>query len=316
MKISREIKVGIIVTAAIAGLVWGINFLKGSELFSSTNKIYAIYRNIDGLVASNHVILNGYKIGQVQKLRFIPDNSGRIVVTFRVRKDVFISKNSIARIVSSDFLGGKAVEIELGSDSDPASDGDTLHSELNSGIAQQLGPVKDKAENLIQSLDTVATALHSLLDEAGRKNLTRSITHLADVMENLERITSSLDRMTASGSGNISKTFNNLESVSANLKNNNDKITGIMDDLSAVSDSLSNANIAATVNNLNRTAAELNLTLSKINKGTGTLGKIANDDSLYYHLTASLADLDKLLVDFKANPKKYVHFSMFGKSGK
>jgi phospholipid/cholesterol/gamma-HCH transport system substrate-binding protein len=315
VKLSKEAKVGLVVSGAIAALIWGINYLKGSELFSRTNRLYAVYTNIDGLVTSNQVVLNGYKVGQVQQLRFIPDNSGRILATFRVRKDVFIAANSIARIVSSDLLGGKAVEIVLGDGTATAADGDTLASELNSGLAQQFGPVKDKAENLIQSLDTVATALHDLLDEKGRKNLSSSFEHLSGVMANLERLTLSLDRM-AARNGSLSNTVGHFESVSANLEKNNDRMSGTIRNMETITDSLAGADLGGTVRHLGATLREMDTALARVNAGRGSLGKLATDDSLYVHLTATMADLDRLLVDLKANPKKYVHFSLFGKKSK
>lgn len=315
MKIKNEIKVGIIVTAAIVALIWGINFLKGIELFSRTIKIYAVYDNIDGLVASNRVILNGYRVGQVQKIRFLPDHSGKMFATLTVNPDIFISKNSIARIVSSDFFGGKAVQLELGNDPNPVKDGDTLFSELKSGIEQQLGPVKDKAERLIESLDSVATAFHIMLDEKTRKNISSSFSHLSVVLANLEQTTSTLNSM-ISGGGKLNNSISNFESISSNLKNNNEKITHIIDNFSQISDSLAKANMASAITSISKSANELNILIAKINKGEGSLGKLANNDSLYNNLSTTAANLDKFLIDIKANPKRYVHFSMFGKNSK
>lgn len=315
MKLSNEIKVGAIVTAAIAGLIWGINFLKGTDLFTNTHKIYAIYDNIDGLVSSNRVIINGYRIGHVKKIRFLPDNSGKMIASLTVRPDIFIPKNSIARIVSSDFFGGKAIQIELGNDSLQVEDGDTLNSELKSGIEQQLGPVKDKAERLIESLDSVATAFHILMDASTRRNISSSFSHLAVVLTNLEQTTSALNNM-ITGDGKLKRSIDNIESISSNLKNSNEKISNILTNFSSVSDSLAKADLATTIYNLSNSAAELNSILNKINKGNGSLGKMVNDDSLYVNLSETVATLDKLLLDLKANPKRYVHFSMFGKNSK
>ncbi|MFI5218647.1 MAG: MlaD family protein [Bacteroidia bacterium] len=315
MKLSNEIKVGAIVTAAIAGLIWGINFLKGTDLFTNTNTIYAIYDNIDGLVASNRVIINGYRIGQVKKIRFLPDNSGKMIAMLTVRPDIFIPKNSIARIVSSDFFGGKAIQIELGNDKRQVEDGDTLNSELKSGIEQQLGPVKDKAERLIESLDSVATAFHILMDASTRKNISSSFSHLTGVLANLEQATAALNTMISDG-GKLKHTIDNIESISSNLKNSNEKISNILTNFSSVSDSLAKADLTTTINNLSKSAADLSTILDKVNKGTGSLGKMVNDDSLYTNLTSTMATLDTLLLDLKTNPKRYVHFSMFGKNPK
>lgn len=314
MRLSREFKVGIVVTCAIAALVWGINYLKGTDLFTDTQNVYAVYDNIDGLVASNRVVLNGYRVGQVKKIRFLADNSGRMVATLAVNSTVFISRNSIARIISSDFFGGKAIQLELGNDPTPVKEGDTLVSELKSGIEQQLGPVKNKAESLITSLDSVATSLNKMLDEKGRNNLSEGMAHLNNVLKNLEHTTASFNQM-MSQDGSLNKAISNIESVSANIKNNNEKIDQAIDNFSAVSDSLASANLASTINSLSKSTAELNTLLERINKGEGSLGKMFTDDSLYTNLNHALDGLDKLLIDMKANPKRYVHFSVFGKKG-
>lgn len=301
--------------AAIAALIWGINFLKGTDLFTRTIKLYALYDNIDGLVASNQVIINGYRIGHVQKIRFLPDNSGRMIATLTVRPDIFVSKNSVASIISSDFFGGKAVQIQLGNDPNPVEDGDTLYSELKSGIAEQLGPVKDKAESLIQSLDSVAHVLTILLDADARKNLSKSFEHLAVVLNNLALTTGTLNRM-ISEDGKLNRSISNFEAVSANLKNNNEKVSRIIDNFSQISDSFAHANLAATIQNANKVLSETAAIMQKINKGEGSLGLLLNNDSLYYNLSITVANLDKFLIDLKANPRRYVHFSMFGKNPK
>ena len=316
MKISNEVKVGIIVTAAIVALVWGINYLKGVDIFSRTTKVYAVYDSVEGLVKSNAVILRGYRIGQVQKLEFLPDKSGRMVATIYISQKVFVSKNSVAQIINSDFFGGKAVNIDLGNDPDPVQEGDTLKSEVISGLSEQIGPIKDKAESLIQSLDSVANSLHLLLDEKSRKNLSKSFESLAKILGDFENTSHHLDYMVSSDQSKLNRMIANAESISGNLKNNNEKISNILDNFSQISDSLAKANFANTLLNTNKAMSEMASIMQKINKGEGSLGMLVNNDSLYKNLSSTAADLDTLLIDLKANPKRYVHFSMFGKSGK
>lgn len=316
MKISNEVKVGIIVTAAIAALVWGINYLKGVDIFSRTTKVYAVYDSVEGLVKSNAVILRGYRIGQVQKLEFLPDKSGRMLATIYISQKVFVSRNSVAQIINSDFFGGKAVNIDLGSDPNPVQEGDTLKSEVISGLSEQIGPIKDKAESLIQSLDSVANSLHLLLDEKSRKNLSKSFESLAKILASFENTSNHLDYMLSSDQSKLNKMISNAESISDNLKKNNEKISNILDNFSQISDSLAKANLANTLLNTNKVMSEMASIVQKINKGEGSLGMLVNNDSLYRNLSSTAADLDTLLIDLKANPKRYVHFSMFGKSGK
>ena len=135
-------------TAALAALIWGLNYLKGKDIFTSRNRYYAVYQNVDGLVSSNPVFKNGYRIGIVNSIDFMPDKSGNLVVTLLIDNDVFVSKNSVAKIFSSDLIGTKAMRIDLGTDLQPLNDEDTIHAELEFSLAQQvgkqMGPIKDK----------------------------------------------------------------------------------------------------------------------------------------------------------------------------
>lgn len=316
MKISNEVKVGFIVTAAIAGLVWGINFLKGVDIFSRTTKVYAIYDDVGGLVKSNVVILKGFRIGQVQDLHFLPDKTGRMIATLLISRKVFVSKNSTAQIISNDFFGGKAVNIDLGKDPEPVSDGDTLKSEIISGLSEQIGPIKNKAESLIQSLDSVANSLHLLLDEKTRANVSKSFESLAKILATFETSATHLDHTLSSDQSKLNMMIANAESITDNLKKNNEKISNILNNFSQISDSLAKANLANTLMNANKVMSEAATIMQKINKGEGTMGMLINNDSLYKNLSTTASDLDKLMIDLKANPKRYVHFSLIGKSGK
>ena len=316
MKVRNEVKVGIIVTAAIAGLVWGINYLKGVDIFSRTTKIYAVYDSVEGLVKSNAVILKGYRIGQVHDLKFLPDKTGRMIATITISRKVFVSKSSSAQIINSDFFGGKAVNIDLGSDPEPVKEGDTLRSEVISGLSEQIGPIKDKAESLIQSLDSVANSLHLLLDEKTRANVSKSFESLSKILATFENASRQLDNMLSSDKSKLNMMISNAESITANLKKNNEKISTILDNFSQISDSLAKANLANTLLNANKAMSELATVMQKINKGEGSLGLLINNDSLYNNLTQTASDLDKLVVDLKANPKRYVHVSVFGGKSK
>lgn len=309
MKLSKEAKTGLLATLALVALIWGINYLKGTELFTTYKKYCAIYTNVDGLVPSNPVLLSGFKVGQVDKMEYTEDNTSRILVTLRIRKDVFVSKSTKANIVTGDLLGSKSVMLEYGEDKTPANKGDTLPSELKTSLASQVGPLKDKAESLIQSLDSVAHGLHRLLNGSSGNSLTNAL-------KNFEETSASLNMLVSSEKSKLRMMIDNAESISHNLKNNNEKLTNIIDNFSQISDSLVKANISRTIINANKTLEETSAIMGKINKGEGTLGLLINNDSLYNRLSNGAADLDKLLIDLKANPRRYVHFSVFGKSDK
>jgi len=293
-------------------LIWGMNYLKGMDLLSSDNKYFAIYNNVDGLVPSSDVVLNGVKVGQVQKIEFIKDNSGRILTTLLVRTKVFVGKGSIARIISSDLLGGRVINLVLDSTTPPAEDGDTLVSEVQTTLGDQVKPVKDKAEKLIESLDSLAVALHAILSPNNQDNLNAGFNSLSKTLKNLEQASSSLDKMLSSNDSKLKKMIDNIESISNNIKNNNESLAIALKNIELITDSLAKSNLTSTINNANSTLKETSEIMEKINKGEGSMGLLINNDSLYIHLERSAADLDKLLIDIKQNPKRYVHFSMFG----
>ncbi len=308
MKISNELKVGIIITLTIAGVLWGINYLKGIDLFSSSNKFYAVYDDVNGVVTSNPVILNGFKVGQVDKIVYTNDKSGKLVVTFRIKDNVFITKSTQANI-TSDLLGSKTVELVYGSDRTEAKDGDTLVGYVSSGLSDQIGPLKNKAEGLVTSLDSLSFALSQLLNDKSRNSLARTFA-------NLENATAGINQLVSSDQSKLRSLLNNADGVASNLNKNSGNISNILKNFNSLSDSLNQLNLASTISNLNKAITELNNTLAKIDKGDGTLGKLVNNDSLYTNLNNASANLDKLLIDLKANPKRYVHVSVFGRKDK
>jgi phospholipid/cholesterol/gamma-HCH transport system substrate-binding protein len=312
VKLSKEVKTGLLVTGALAALLWGMNYLKGFDLLSDDNKFYAVYSTVDGLVPSSDVVLNGVKVGMVQNIEFTPDNSGRIIVSLVINSNVFISKTSIARIISTDLLGGRGVNILLDPSGAQAVDGDTLASEVQTTLADQLSPVKDKAESLIQTLDSLAGSINKILGPENRKSLDASFVNLDKTLANLESVTGSIDQMVSSDQGKLRKMFDNLESITSNIKNNNEALASALQNIEKITDSLAASNLASTVNNANSTLSQTASIMEKINKGEGTVGMLINNDSLYKALEQSAVDLDKLLVDLRENPKRYVHISVFG----
>ncbi|MEI2759519.1 MAG: MlaD family protein [Bacteroidia bacterium] len=309
MKISNEVKVGIAFTLTIAGFFWGMNFLKGTDLFSTSNKYYVVYDDVNGIVKSNPVIMNGFKIGQVDKIIYAEDKSGRLIVTLRVDDNVFIPKSSNAVIVSSDLLGSKAIELEMSEDKTPAKNGDTLVGNVQSGLTDQIKPLKSKAEGLVTSLDSLSFALTQLINERSRSSLN-------NIFANLEHTTEGLDKMVNNSNSKLNSMLANIDGVAGNLNNKQSDINGILKNVNSLSDSLSRLQLNLTIEKLNKTIAELNSVLGKIDNSQGSLGKLVNDDSLYNNLNSASANLDKLLIDLKANPGRYVNISVFGKKNK
>jgi phospholipid/cholesterol/gamma-HCH transport system substrate-binding protein len=309
VKISNEVKVGIAVIVTIAGFIWGLNYLKGTDLFASTNKYYVVYSDINGIVKTNPVIMNGFKIGKVDNIVYTADKSGKLIVTLKIDADIFVPRSSSAVIVSSDLLGSKAIELEFGEGSAPAKNGDTLMGNVESGLTEQIKPLKNKAEGLVTSLDSLSLALSQLLNDNSRNSLNKTFT-------NLERISSGLDQLVNADNSRLRSLISNADGVAANLNNNKGNINEILGNVNSLSDSLNKLQLNATVERLNKAITELNSVLTKIDNGQGSLGKLVNNDSLYMNLNNASANLDKLLIDLKANPKRYVSISVFGRKNK
>lgn len=318
MKISKEFKIGLVVVCAIAALVWGISFLKGSNLFTEKYYLYAVYPKIDNLIPANPVQINGYKIGQINKISLI-DYHGKkqVLVKFLLSEDIAIPLNSIARAVSADLLGTKAVEIVIGDSTKFASNGDTLRAETEQGLKEsfnrQIAPLQAKAENLIGSIDSAMTLFNMVLNTKTRANIDQTFESVRKAILSLEQTAYKVDDLVAYEKPKMSAILTNLSGITQNLNKNEQKITNALTNFSNLSDSLSKARLSSAVNNADNTLRELNVLMAKINQGQGTLGKLAKNDSLYNNLNKSAEDLDKLLKDLKENPKRYVHFSIFGK---
>jgi len=314
VKLSREVKIGIIAFIALAMVIWGFNFLKGRNIFVGRTHFYAVYENINGIMLNNPVLINGVRVGQVKEINFAEDGSGRVVLHMILNNtDLPVTKNSVAQIYALDMLGAKAVQLIIGSSKELASSGDTLITSVQTGmvdeIQTQLIPVKDKAENLIVSLDSLVFATRGIFDSKSQKNLKNTI-------EKLESTVSSVDQIMAEQRDRLSSITKNIESITSNIKNNNDKISNVIKNFNSISDSLAKAQIASTINQVDRTMRETSAIMEKINKGKGSLGLLVNNDSLYNQLTNASRDLDKLLEDMRTHPKRYVHFSVFGTKDK
>jgi len=310
MKISNETKVGALASIAIATLIIGYSFLKGNDVFSNEVEFYATYDRVDGLVKSKPVLINGYQIGRVSNLLLLP--SGKILVQFKINPEYSIPKNTIARIESTDLLGSKAVIFELGDGKNFAVDGDTLNSRIETDLMDQVEPVQKKAEQIIAKMDSVLTSVNNTLNPDFQKNFDRSFASIARTLETLEKTTKTVDGLVSNQSSKISVIMSNFESISDNFKNNNAKINSIMNNLDKVTDEVAKANFTQTITEANKAIVELQSILNKVNSGNGTLSQLINDEKMYNNLNNAAENLDKLMIDLKANPKRYVSFSVFG----
>lgn len=322
MKISKEFKIGLVVVCAVGAFVWGISFLKGSDLLSRKYYLYAIYPQIDNLIPANPLLVNGFKIGQVNTISLVEDGplKNQVCVKFLLTEEVNIPKKSTARTISSDLLGTKAVEIIFSDSEEFVTNGDTLlaanEEGLKESVNKQIAPLQAKAVNLISSIDSAITVVTMILNPKTRENIDKSFESVRRAILSLEQTAYKLDDMMATEKVKMSSILTNLNGVTSNLNKNEEKITNIINNFSSLSDTLAKSQIKNAVDNANTTLKELKELLTKINSGEGTMGKLVKNDSLYNNLNNSAASLDKLLKDLEANPKRYVHFSIFGKKDK
>lgn len=318
MSLSKEVKIGAIVTAGIVLLFWGLNYLKGKDVFTSDRLVFAVYEHVEGLSASNVVTVNGMKVGMVSSLTLLPDTTGHIVVSMHVSKKVHIPRNSVAEIYSTDILGSKGIRFVLGNSPEELQDKDTVLSSVKPSLPEevsaQVAPIKQKTENLISSLDSVLTIVRSVFNEKTKHNLRESFESISRSLQSIEHVAESMDTV-LTRQGKLRSIFNNLESITTNLKENNENISRMIENFAAISDTIARSNLAHTLEQTRKTLEQTASILSKVNEGEGTLGQLANNDSLYVNVNATARDLDKLLIDFREHPRKYLNFSLinFGK---
>ncbi len=318
MKINNETKVGIITVFSVTILILGYNYLKGKDVFTDTVDIYAEYEQINGIKESNPVLYNGFAVGKITKLKL--SERGTIIATLTLKPNLQIPDNTIAKIVSQDILGAKAVVLQFGDSRTFVEEGDTLRTDLEMSLAESVNsevlPVKQKAEKLLGTMDSILVSIQYILNPNFRSNIDQSFASIKRSIETLEVTATRVDSMVKYQSARFKVISSNIESISTNLKNNNQKITDILSNVEQISDSLTRVNFVLTIDRANKALQDIAIITEKINTGQGTLGMLVNDDKLYHNLNQSSRDLDKLLVDLRLNPKRYVNISVFGGSNK
>lgn len=313
MKLTKTSKIGILVVICLTLLIWGINFLKGRDIFRTEKVFYARYKDVGGLTATTLVTLNGLKVGYVREIYFAEDLSGDLIVKVAIHNNFPLPVGTAAEIASSDLLGSKVVKLNLGKSTKLLHANDTLATKMGADIMQQvneqIAPLKAKAERLIENLDSIVTAASRVLNSDSQRNLSESIRQINLTMTNLEKISGNLNEVIGDQKKNLGSTISNLSEATGLLKENSGKLGHIMNNFSTFSDSLAKLEVNKTVGHLNGSVASLQTILSKIDTANGTLGLLVNDPRLYHNLNYTSENLNRLLVDFRLNPKRYVSFS-------
>jgi len=314
--ISREFKAGIAVLLAAGTLYWGINFLKGSDLFETGIEIYAVYDETEGITKSENVTINGFAVGKISDVYFHPDNSARIVVKMNITSDYPITANSIAEIRSADLLGAKEIALLLEKGSVLVEKGDTLRSRVEESISESINkevlPVKIKAEKLLASLDSTINILSGFLGGEMQSEFRTSFTNVNRSISNLGLITDEISAYMAENREALGSATQNLERLTSMLNENRGELDRVFNNLANISDTLAQSNAGAAMRSLSLTARRLDQITTSVENGEGTLGKLVANDSLYNEVNRAILSLDKLLEDIRKHPGRYVEFSIFG----
>lgn len=313
MKFSSEAKVGVIGIATILVLIWGINYLKGRDILSSTYSLQAFYLNSDGLEPSSPILMNGVKIGYVDEVSLRQEEKFPIRVVLSIEKGYPIRSGSVATLASLDLLGTKGIRIQAPAISAPNgqkalyADEDTILSALEpdmlSDLQAQILPVMDRFGNLAESLDQVVQKLDTILI---------SETTL-DLLEHVSEASSELAATLKPG-GSLNKSFAHLESFTAMLAEQEDELASLAGHLNSISATVDSAGLDRLSEELIAVGEQFNQLLQQLNSGEGSAGKLFYSDSLYDNLEVLISDLDTLINGLNENPGEYVHFSLFGKS--
>lgn len=317
-KYSKEFIVGLIALLAILLLYWGVAFLKGSDIFSNSTKVYAVYAKVDGLNKSQPVIISGFQVGNISDLRFHPRNDGSVIVEMSITSDYPIYTNTIARITSTDFLGGKAIELVPGNNMQLIKTGDTLIPEISLSLTEevntQVAPLKNKIEKLLASVDTILILTSEIFTEDFRNNIETSVGSLRNTFASLENATRSFESLISENEENLTRTIEDVSDVSHTLQQNKLNLDKIIKNFAAVSDSLIQSNPGEAFRSLTATLVSFNNLLERVEQGEGNLGLLLKDEGLYNNLELASERMNLLLLDVQLNPKRYINISVFGRS--
>lgn len=314
MRISKEVKTGVVVILTLVGFYSLYNFLKGKNLFASGNTYYIKYDDVSGLAPSKPVSVNGLRIGRVDEIQ-IKDEQSPIyfVVKISLERDIDFSKYTVAEIYEPGLMSGPEIRLLLDYQGPRAKNGDTLRAlvkpSLTSMFSKEFEPTKRKLDSLLVSVNSTMTSVDKLLDEENRQSLKNILKSLDATLISFNGTAQSLTRTSDNANALIGEN-------KAQLKNTLVSAEQTMEKFGTMADKINNLELEKIIKNFEEASVNLNTVLNKINNGEGTLGAMMNDKQLYDNLTQTSKTLDELLVDLKENPNRYVQFSIFGKKQK
>jgi phospholipid/cholesterol/gamma-HCH transport system substrate-binding protein len=303
---SKELKTGIIAVIIIGISIWGFNFLKGQNLLDPGSRTFKVeYARIGGLSKSSTVTINGLKVGKVDNIEFDTsvEKRGHLLVTFIIDNDFEFSKRSIVKIYSPNPLSGSNLAIIPNYEGDIAISGDLLQGEMEeslfTSIGERLNPLQQKIESVIVRTDSLFSGLNKVLSDNTINGINTSIANLSGTIIDIRKTIESVNSMVADNQENLKITIENTRNITANF--------------SKVSDNINAVDFKKIIDKADEAVGNFNEMSKKINAGEGTLGQLLNDKRMYDNLEAATRELEQLLRDIKLNPKRYIHFSVFGK---
>ena len=303
MKLTNEIKAALIIIGGIFLFLLGFNFLNGTSLLKHENTHYAVYDNVEGLQIGTKVTVSGLIVGKVATIDFL-SNTAKILVSFTLRNDVQFSSSSVAELYEASLIGGKSIAIIPDySSAIMLQDGDTLNTAVKPGLTdvvnQQIAPLQQKLERALVNADSLFTGINTVLNQEGKDNMSTTLADLSKTIKSINGVAASLDQLLDSQEGNLTTTLDNFAKISSNVNQ--------------LTDSLAQSNIKQTLVAFENTVNRLNGILSDIEQGKGSMGKLMKDESVYNNIQATTKEKELLIKDLKEHPKRYVHFSLFGK---
>ena len=305
---SNELKVGFLALLAFLILYFGFNFLKGNDVFSSSRIYYVEYENVDGLMVSNQVMVNGIEVGKVKKVEIQPTKANKILVTLRFSQDIVIPDKTVAVLSDGALLGGKIIRLRLEGKGNLAEES-FLKGETEVGVTALL---KERAIPVIANADSLLVSFRQISNKFDHTG-TYLNTLLKTSNETVSNINGSVNGIVTDNRANIAQISANMKTLSTDLMETEKQLRPLLTKFNTVADSLNALKIGKTLKEVDATVLSLKKIVQGLERGEGTAGKLIKNDSLYLGLNKTLIDLDKLLLDFRLQPKRYIGISVFGK---
>ena len=298
-KFSKEIQIALVAIVGILVLYFGLQFLKGMTLFSSDNRYYVKFQDVSGLSVASPIFANGYRVGVVEGIDFDYSNTGEIVASIGVNKDMQVPKGSRAEI-ATDLMGNVKVQLVLGNLADgTVAPGDTICGAQQVGAMGKAADMIPTIQQMLPKLDSILASVNTLLADPA----------IASSLHNVDQITA-----------NLSRTSQDLSQLSAQLNRQMPQMLknsdGVLANTNQLTKNLNELDLAATMSSVNTTLKNVEQMSATLNSKEGTLGLLMRDPKLYYNLNSTMMHADSLMIDLKQHPKRYVHFSVFGKKDK